>query len=149
MLAHRVRIKCSNAFYEVKSIVCNNDRAARICSCTSPHTDSAELSGELVGYVDTIYLSVSVQTWNYTRALAVRRKCARHLAVPFFLAMYIEINCGCAPSLLSERNVVFRRTSVETRTLADWKIRRCGITWEILWRYRTWTTVMRLPITFL
>lgn len=96
----------------------------RIYSCTNPHTSSTELSGELVGCMDRIYLSTSVQTWNYTRSLAVRRKCAWHPGVLFFLATYRDK----LHLLLSERDVPSRRTSIETRTLVDWKVQCCGIT---------------------
>lgn len=77
---HRVRIKCSNAFYGTKNIVCN--RAAHLLVHTSLHTDSEELFDRLVGCMDRIYLSAFVQTWNYMRT--VRRKCAGIPASPSF-----------------------------------------------------------------
>lgn len=93
-LLHRVRIKCSNAFYGAKSIVCNNDRATYLLVLCTP--TALELSGGLVGCMNRIYLSAFVQMWNYMRA--VRRKCTSILASPFFSLCIEKINCGCVPS---------------------------------------------------
>lgn len=96
MLAHRVRIKCSNAFHGVESIVCNNDRAAYLLVHRSAHRQRR-----------TVW-RVSLAAWiRYIYSYPCRRGITRELlqfvvnapGVPFFLATYIEINCGYAPSL--------------------------------------------------
>jgi len=79
----RVRIKCSNAFYGAKSIVRNNDRVAYLLVHQSAHRHR-RIVWRVRLHGDRIYLSVSVQTWNYTRALAVRRKWTWR---PFLLAV--------------------------------------------------------------
>lgn len=140
MLAHRVRIKCSNAFYGVKSIVCNNDRAPHLLAHRRRRNCLASWSAAWIRYI-----------YPYPCRCGITRELFQFVvnapgipASPSFSLRYRDKLRLCTFCLASE-NVLFRRTSVETRTLADWEIRRCGITWEILRRYRTWT-VLRLPI---
>jgi len=113
----RVRIKCSNAFYGAKSIVRNNDRVAYLLVHQSVHRHH-RIVWRVRLHGDRIYLSVSVQTWNYTRSLAVRRKWA-------WRSHSFSLCRDKLRLLLSKRDVPFVRmcrTSVKTRTLAGWKI---------------------------